>query len=271
VPCVRFTRAFPAGVLALLLVTSGCGSGGTSAQSHASAAAPTPATSALAPASTASTTATSSPSATPAHTAPSPPNRAPTIPAKDTPQPAKGQSTATASPSPAETTTAPIPKAPATRGPVTGIGALTADWDAHHSPNTSQSSGPDVGIGNREWTSIEKREGRIVYFDLNFPLGTSQGAAISRVLAQFPPDAVAGPVMHVQHAPGDGDACTWLSLSSAILAKALGALPHGNGAGRVDVVLRSLSPTGAYDRSNVDTAEISALTSADDPGRNCFV
>lgn len=152
-----------------------------------------------------------------------------------------------------------------------GLGATLHAWTAHHqpnsfSPNTSGAggyngfSGPIISGAASEWESVSVRGGRVDYFSMEFPKGTTQATAVSQVKAQLPSDSV---VYVPRLGPSDsaGNNCEWFGAKSASLVRLLAGPPTNDTNGDVTVILQSPAPSQSpttYDPSNVGLAIVTA-------------
>ncbi len=142
---------------------------------------------------------------------------------------------------------------------ITGIGATQTAWDANHSPHSDLGgwAGPRVGL-NAEWSGVKIQHGHVISYFLSLPSRTNQSAAITRVLQEFPSDAVASPPMNVTDAAGE--TCVALRVTSRALTTPLRDA-GGTADGSVSVVLTGpASANGAqpYDPTNVEGAVLNA-------------
>lgn len=169
-----------------------------------------------------------------------------------------------------------------TSGPSTliGLGATTAQWNAHHSVNKRAGGfgtwGPFVpipgegGSGPVEWEG-SPANGRMVGFDYEMPGDPNLAKAQRLVLMQLPPDATpASPMWKLSDS--SGHTCLVWNLTSAQLGKVLAPSPWDDRAGNISVRLMSevgrdelqLSKSGdgivRLTKNNIDFAVLSIQT-----------
>jgi len=186
--------------------------------------------------------------------------------------PAGPQRDAPVAPTTGPTTTIGVSAPGATPPPITGIGATSAAWDAHHTVDPKVPGGSAFGPtvdGQDEYTEVTATNGIVTSFVLTLPSGTSQPAAEQQALAQLPSDAVvtaSGPV----GPDAVGNTCFYLNATSARLARALAASPVGDTQGVVGIELAT-NTTGVaaapYNPGNVNS--VTLATEAFLPSNGC--
>jgi hypothetical protein len=114
-----------------------------------------------------------------------------------------------------------------------GIGALDADWEATHTPDTRFAPGsvydPTPGLGrddqhNAKYYGVEHENGRVSMYNLRLPEGTTVNEALLAAINELPTDARV-----VWNRTGPDDRCYQAAISSQALAKDLadGGNPNG--------------------------------------------
>ena len=132
---------------------------------------------------------------------------------------------------------------PAASG-LTGFGATTAAWDAHH---------PSGGV---QYSAVMKMGGRIISYDIALPEGTTLAAAEEFVLSQLPPDTKQTAAFAATTS-GNKQSCLLLNYQSTTLAGLLGSAPFNDTLGAAGAYLETRSasaPAAALDHSNVNFA-----------------
>jgi hypothetical protein len=140
------------------------------------------------------------------------------------------------------TTTRPVSAGPA----LNGLGATTAEWDAHHArATTSSPGGPSYGpqipfaAGEVEqFTAVKITDGRIAGWHMAFRDGTSIANVEHQVYAQLPADSRQTASRRATFT-GSTDICEMVAFESATLTKVLGAAD-----GTVGVTLFQVGITG---------------------------
>jgi hypothetical protein len=155
---------------------------------------------------------------------------------------------------------------------LTGLGATTAQWNAHHTvapggPIPEGGFEPDTvygpfipapGGGENEWTAVNDADGRVVDWDQALPEGTNELTALDDVLRELPADAKSMSAQTVFSASGS-IACLQVNLTSAMLNAALGPKPIGDSGGDIGIELFTTTASGdvTYEVKNIDTATVS--------------
>jgi hypothetical protein len=148
---------------------------------------------------------------------------------------------------------------PASAGPsLTGLGATTAAWNAHHDrATTSSPGGPSYGpeipfaAGQVEqFTAVQITGGRITGWHMAFRDGTAIANAEQQLYAQLPADA-RQTASRRSTFTGGTDICEMVSYESASLTKALGA---GHGTMGVTIFQVGLTGKGSPSIQVVDRA-----------------
>ena len=136
---------------------------------------------------------------------------------------------------------------PASAGPsLSGLGATTAEWDAHHGRATTGSPGgpsygPQIPFGRgkvEQFTAVKVDNGRITGWHMAFRDGTAIASSEQQVYAQLPADA-RQTASRRSTFTGSTDTCEIVTFESATLTKVLGA-----GNGTVGVTLFQVGLTG---------------------------
>lgn len=162
------------------------------------------------------------------------------------------------------TAKAPAAKAPATpsakaapakpmQPSLTGFGATTASWDAHHQADPNFTAGsaydPTPGLAppgdptrDDRYYSVNSQNGHITSYSERFAAGTSLASAKAQAMREMPSDA------HVLWS-ATKDTCTQMGVTSARLDTALGAndktWKKGDG-----VLVEFTSDAGAYNAAS---------------------
>ncbi len=174
------------------------------------------------------------------------------------------------------TTTRPTTRAPAgssapatTSAPaqpsdnLTGLGATTAAWDAHHTADSTKSPGSsflpkvtNAGELADEYATVNYGAGRVTSYSLQLPDGTSLAAAEAFIMQQLPTDAKETSSYHGTGA--DGGTCLFLNYQSPTLAQALAAPAIGDPQGIVGVELSSLTAnlSDTFNSSDVNSGTV---------------
>jgi len=164
-------------------------------------------------------------------------------PASPTASPAVVTAKATATPS---ATAAPAkPMQPS----LTGFGATTASWDAHHQADPKFTAGsaydPTRGLGspNDRYYQVIAMGGLILSYSERFAAGTSLASAKAQAMRELPSDA------HVLWS-ATKDTCTQMGVTSARLDTALGANDKTWKKGTDGVLVEFTSDAGAYNAAS---------------------
>jgi hypothetical protein len=169
----------------------------------------------------------------------------------------------------------PTPTATSADG-LTGFGATSAEWNAHHRTDTTKApgaaylpyiSGP-AGLSGDQYHSVQVTAGRVISYGITLPQGTSLTAAEQFLAAQLPSDAkltnaFTGPA-------AGGGSCLLLNYQSPTVGRVLGAAPIGDPRGTVGTELSTLAVGGSaasLDRGNVNSGIIDLV--AISPGDSC--
>lgn len=123
------------------------------------------------------------------------------------------------------TTTHPVSAGPA----LSGLGATTAEWTAHHGRATTSSPdgpsyGPSIPFASGEveqFTAVKITSGRITGWHMAFRDGTSIANVEQQVYAQLPADA-RQTASRRSTFTGSTDICEMVAFESASLSKVLG-------------------------------------------------
>jgi hypothetical protein len=173
--------------------------------------------------------------------------------------------TTTTTTSTSTTTTAP-PTTTAAVSTTTGFGALAADWERTHQPDSDFASGaaydqdpslpPINGHTGARYVTVSRSGDRVTSYQINFVSGTSEADATTASLAELPADAV---MVGFRALPADGQgngACALLTMSSATLGAVLPSNPDGG----VVAELTSGSAGDTYDPSDVGSAYLFGIS-----------
>jgi hypothetical protein len=141
---------------------------------------------------------------------------------------------------------------------LTGLGATTAAWDAHHGRASNGSPGgpsygPEIPFASGEieqFTAVKTIAGRISGWHMAFRDGTAIAAAEQQLYAQLPADA-RQTASRRSTFTGSTDICEMVSYESASLAKALGP---GHGTMGVTIFQVGLTGKGSPSIQVVDRA-----------------
>lgn len=163
-----------------------------------------------------------------------------------------GTTAATASPRPSPTPRA----APAV---VTGFGAATAAWNAHHVADHDFAAGsvynpdpslPDInGHTGAVYVEVSTQDGRVLSYAMNLPAGTTLHAATRTALAEFPRGTRLRWIAHK-------GTCVQAQFASNSLGRYLGRPAIGDASGKVLVEFEHLTASG------LDTASPRTFNSA---------
>ncbi len=180
----------------------------------------------------------------------------------------------------APSTTNTKPAAPQTPT-LTGYGALLADWNAHHTPDTRYDANsvynPDPSLGSdtehdAKYYTVNTQAGRVLNYQMRLPNNGKQTTAQAEVMQEFPSDAT---VLWQKAQTADAtSACYQMEVKSAVLGTALSDKAIGDATGVVFVEFSTDTPQTAsansvYDTANVNLAILqlgSYQTAADAPG-----
>jgi hypothetical protein len=105
---------------------------------------------------------------------------------------------------------------------LTGFGATTASWDAHHKADPNFAAGstydptPGLGSPNDRYYSVNSQNSHITSYSERFAAGTSLASAKAQAMRELPSGA------HVLWS-ATKDTCTQMGVTSARLDTALGA------------------------------------------------
>ena len=105
---------------------------------------------------------------------------------------------------------------------LTGFGATTASWDAHHQADPKFTAGsaynptPGLGSPNDRYYGVNSQNGHITSYSERFAAGTSLASAKAQAMREIPSDA------RVLWS-ATKDTCTQMGVTSARLDTALGA------------------------------------------------
>ncbi|HEY3810165.1 MAG TPA: hypothetical protein VGL49_01930, partial [Acidimicrobiales bacterium] len=159
---------------------------------------------------------------------------------------------------------------------LTGFGATSAEWNAHHRADTTKApgaaylpyiSGPS-GLGGDQYQRVRVTAGRVISYGITLPQGTSQAAAEQFLAVQLPSDAK---LTNAFNGPAvGGGSCLLLNYQSPTLGRVLGAAPIGDPRGTVGAELSTLAVGGSatsLDRGNVNSGIIDLV--AISPGDSC--
>jgi hypothetical protein len=153
----------------------------------------------------------------------------------------------------------PTTTGPGSAGPsLSGLGATTAAWDAHHARATTSSPGgpsygPPIPFASGEveqFTAVKISDGRITGWHMAFRDGTTIANAEQQLYAQLPADA-RQTASRRSTFTGSTDICEMVAYESASLAKALGP---GDGTMGVTIFQVGLSGLGSPSIQVVDRA-----------------
>jgi hypothetical protein len=137
---------------------------------------------------------------------------------------------------------------------LTGYGATSQEWNAHHTADSRFDPGsaydPDSSLapnqGQDVYVAVNLQDGRVVDYQMNIPGGSIRDA-IARALEELPPDAY-----KLWGVARNG--CYLAVLTSRTLSKVLGNLPIGQPNSNVDVEFTTMfSGIVGYDNSDVNT------------------
>jgi|GEM_PF-6214086 len=177
---------------------------------------------------------------------------------KPTAAPTSQAGTATSS------TTTPIPAAAA--ADLTGFGATKAEWDAHHTADTSKTAAgyynPDPALGDAAPVGVDDDydavgiddNGRVDYYGRLFS-ARPLAAALDVVKAELPADAVLGPPITTSSRAGS---CLHITATSVTAGTVLGG-PAGS---RIEVELQSWN-SKILDKSAIASASIASANRSD--------
>jgi len=148
------------------------------------------------------------------------------------------------------TTSSSHARKPANASGLTGLGAATSVFDAHHTPNNEAIN--SAGVNGVD--SVQTIRGRVTgfIFDLNAKPPLGQGEALAEAQAELPHDARA------LRARRPGPTCAQVFYRSATLNRLIGE-------GVVLIEFESGNPGDPYRASAVDAATFTALPSVDPP------
>jgi len=168
---------------------------------------------------------------------------------------------ATTSPTAAAATPAPTTRTTLPTLGVTGFGAATADWNAHHvadddfQPGSVYDRDPALptinGHEGARYVTVSSDAGHVTSYTLNFPPGTALAEAKAAALQELPADVIVR--WYVVR-----DDCAQADVTSVTLGRALADQKIGDPGGEALITMTSPAPpdkvAAPLDQANVDGA-----------------